>query len=87
VKPEKQFINWLQDPFGNYMARIVFLEKAKELSVNVDLVAELKVINPFDFFIEPNQEHYPFTYPAELRRELSPYLKPSARGRRLKELV
>ncbi len=75
IKPEKHFINWQQDPFGNYLARVVFPEKSTELSIEVELVAEMTVINPFDFFLEECAEHYPFSYPEQLRKELSPYLE------------
>ena len=51
IKPENQFFNWQQDPFGNYLARLVFPEKTKELSIKVEIIADLKTINPFDFFL------------------------------------
>jgi uncharacterized protein (DUF2126 family)/transglutaminase-like putative cysteine protease len=69
------FINWQQDPFGNWIARLVFPEPATSLDITVDLVADMTVINPFDFFIEEYAEHYPFAYPDALRRELAPYLE------------
>ena len=75
VSPRDHFLNWQQDPFGNYLARLVFLEPATELEVVVDLVADLTVINPFDFFVEEDAEHMPFEYDAQLRRELDPYLR------------
>ena len=52
VTPKEHFINWQQDPYGNYLARLAFPEKTKKLSVEVDLVAEMVVINPFDFFLD-----------------------------------
>ena len=74
VLPAEHFINWQQDPQSNHQARLVFPEKATELRVEVDLVAEMSVINPFDFFLEPHAETWPFDYddPA-LERELAPY--------------
>lgn len=80
VSPAEHFINWQQDPFGNYLARLVFPEKARELSITVDLIAELTVINPFDFFVEESAEHFPFTYDDLNRRELAPYLEVGAAG-------
>ncbi|MDH4655201.1 transglutaminase family protein [Pseudomonas sp. BN606] len=74
VAPGKHFINWQQDPQGNYLARLVFPEKTRELKVEVDLVAEMAVFNPFDFFLEPYAEQIPFSYTADDRRELAPYL-------------
>ena len=74
VGPDKHFINWQQDPQGNYLARLVFPEKTREFSFEVDLVAEMSVINPFDFFLEPHAEKIPFTYEAWERHELKPFL-------------
>ena len=74
VKPEKHFLNWQQDPYGNWLARLVFPEKTRELSIAVDLVAEMTVINPFDFFIEQYAEQFPFSYTPENVRELAAYL-------------
>ena len=75
VTPEKHFINWQQDPQSNYLARLVFPEKTREFRVEVDLVAEMSVINPFDFFLEPHAEKIPFDYRDEtLKHELAPYL-------------
>lgn len=80
IKPEKHFINWQQDPFGNYLARVVFSEKSTELSIEVDLIAEMTVINPFDFFLEEYAEQYPFSYPEQLLKELAPYLEVKEQG-------
>ncbi len=74
VVPEEQFLNWQQDPFGNFQARLVFPEKTDEFRVAVDLIAEMTVINPFDFFIEEYAEEFPFEYAADLKYDLSPYL-------------
>ncbi len=76
VEPAGHFVNWQQDPFANYQARLVFPEKVDEFKVTVDAVFEMAVYNPFDFFLEPDAEEFPFTYDPELKEELAPYLKP-----------
>jgi uncharacterized protein (DUF2126 family)/transglutaminase-like putative cysteine protease len=80
IKPENHFINWQQDPQGNYLARLVFPEPTSMFFVEVDLVAEMSVFNPFDFFLEPSAEKYPFTYDASLIRELRPFLETEPAG-------
>src|SRR5690554_1268686 len=75
VEPGKHFINWQQDPFGNYLARFVFPEKTRSLKIHVELIAEMTVINPFDFFLEESAEKYPFVYDKQLLRDLAPYLE------------
>jgi uncharacterized protein (DUF2126 family) len=75
VTPEEHFINWQQDPQSNYLARLVFPKKTREFRVEVDLVAEMSVINPFDFFLEPSAEKFPFAYDPGLRHELLPFLE------------
>lgn len=75
VEPAGHFLNWQQDPFGNWVARLVFPEKAESLKITVDLVADMTVINPFDFFIDEFAEKFPFEYPESLKRELGPYLE------------
>jgi uncharacterized protein (DUF2126 family)/transglutaminase-like putative cysteine protease len=74
VEPAGHFINWQQDAFANYQARLVFPEKTREFKITVDLVAEMAVYNPFDFFLEPYAEQFPFAYEPELAAELAPYL-------------
>ena len=80
IRPHQHFINWQQDPQSNYLARLVFPEKTKELFIEVDLVAKLDVLNPFDFFLEPGADRYPFTYDPVLRKELRPYLETQPAG-------
>jgi uncharacterized protein (DUF2126 family)/transglutaminase-like putative cysteine protease len=85
ITPEQHFINWQQDPFGNYQARLVFPEQTRELAIEVDLVADMTVINPFDFFLDDAAEHYPFTYDSQVRKELTPYLETEPVGPLLNE--
>ncbi|WP_349370566.1 transglutaminase family protein [Salinarimonas sp.] len=87
VQPANHFINWQQDPHGNWLARLVFPEKARELKIEVDLTADMAVFNPFDFFVEPSAETFPFAYAPELATELKPYLEPEAGGARLERFL
>jgi uncharacterized protein (DUF2126 family)/transglutaminase-like putative cysteine protease len=83
VTPAQHFVNWQQDPNGNWLARFVFPEKTREFTMTVDLIADMAVINPFDFFVEPFAETFPFAYPAEFAEELAPYLDAEPAGPRL----
>ena len=74
IDPATHFINWQQDPFANYQARLVFPEPTTEFKVTIDLVVEMAVHNPFDFFLEPRAEEFPFSYDASQQQELAPYL-------------
>ena len=85
ITPEEHFLNWQQDPFGNYQARLVFPEKTDEFSIEVEVIADMTVINPFDYFVEEYAENYPFKYDAQLKKELLPYLKCSEKGPLLKK--
>ena len=87
ITPENHFINWQQDPFGNYQARVVFPEKTTELSVEVEVIAKMQVINPFDFFVEDYADMFPFQYDASLKKELGPYLEPREAGPLLLEWI
>jgi len=80
IGPDPHFLNWQQDPQGNYVARLVFPEKVREFSVEVDLVANMAVYNPFDFFLEAEAEQYPFAYDPVLVSELAPFLKAEPAG-------
>src|SRR6478609_5744983 len=75
LTPKQHFINWQQDPFGNYLARVVFPDQTRQPVVDVELVAEMSVLNPFDFFLEPSAETFPFSYDGGLGKELAPFLE------------
>jgi len=83
IRPTSHFINWQQDPFGNYLARLVFPERTNELSIEVGMIAEMTVINPFDFFLDDDADHYPFQYSEQLAVDLAPYFERKESGPRL----
>ncbi|MDD1620129.1 MAG: transglutaminase family protein [Methylococcaceae bacterium] len=87
VKPEKHFIHWQQDAYGNFVARLTFPEPTREIHISVDLLADMTVINPFDFFVEDWAEHFPFQYPPTLKIELAPFLETEPAGPLLKSLL
>jgi len=87
LQPKPHFVNWQQDPHSNYLARVVFPEQTRELCVEVDLVAEMSVFNPFDFFLEPSADQFPFTYESWLQKDVAPFLEAGAGGERLEDFV
>ena len=87
VSPEEQFCNWSQDPHGNWQARYVFPKLATAMKVEVDLVVEWTVINPFDFFVEPSAEKWPFGYLPEQRKELAAFTQPGPLTPRLSACI
>jgi uncharacterized protein (DUF2126 family)/transglutaminase-like putative cysteine protease len=87
IQPDPHFLNWQQDPYGNFLARIVFPEPARRFDVDVEVIADMAVINPFDFFLEPEVVGYPFQYGGEQVVELQPYLMVEPAGQRLEEFL
>lgn len=87
IKPENHFINWQQDPFGNYQARLVFPEQTDHFSVDVEIIADMITINPFDFFVEDGAKDFPFEYKKDLRKELAPYLEIEEDSKELQAFV
>src|SRR5690606_15853014 len=80
ITPEKHFLNWQQDPFGNFQARLVFPEQTTKLGIEVEVIADMTSINPFDFFVEDYAQEIPFAYDEQLQRELIPYLEVTEMG-------
>jgi uncharacterized protein (DUF2126 family)/transglutaminase-like putative cysteine protease len=87
IVPETHFLNWQQDAFGNYLGRLVFPEKTEKFSVEVEVIADMTVINPFDFFLEEYAENYPFYYKKQLKKELTPYLEKQKQGKEFNKLL
>ncbi len=87
IVPKKHFLNWQQDPFSNYLARLAIPDKTSEFLVEIDLVAEMAVYNPFDFFLEPAAEKFPFKYEPWLKKELAPFLEAVPAGPCLQEYL
>lgn len=87
VSPQPHFLNWLQDPQGNWLARVVFPEKVDHFRVQVDLVARMDVFNPFDFFLDEDCQQVPFGYPEDMAAELAPFLRTEPAGPRLRALL
>src|SRR5437867_7591476 len=83
IEPDTHFLNWQQDPYGNWVARLVFTEPAPKLEITVDVTADMTVVNPFDFFVENYAEQYPFAYASPLAKELIPFLETAPLGPRL----
>ncbi len=87
ISPEPHFINWQQDPFGNWLARIVFPEKVDHFQVEVDLVADMAAVNPFDFFVEDHAQSFPFEYSEDDRKDLAPYLETGPQGPKFEAIL
>lgn len=87
IEPKEHFINWQQDSFGNYLARVVMQEKVREFKVDVEVVAEMTIINPFDFFVEEYATKFPFQYEIQDTKELTPYFEIMENGPLLNEWI
>jgi uncharacterized protein (DUF2126 family)/transglutaminase-like putative cysteine protease len=87
VTPDKHFVNYQQDPYGNWLARYVFPEPVRELKIEVDLIADMTVYNPFDFFVEESAETWPFEYPPEIADDLAIYRTTEPMGPHLKKFL
>src|SRR5271169_2360116 len=87
VAPAEHLLNGQMDPHYNYLARVLFLGKTNEFIVEVDLVADLSPVNPFDFFLEPGVEEYPFEYAPQLAKDLEPYRSVEPAGPRLQAFL
>ena len=87
VTPEKHFVNHQQDPYGNWLARFVFPEPVREFKIEVDLVADMSVYNPFDFFVEEAAESWPFHYADDLKSDLKMYRRPEKNGQAFKDYM
>ncbi len=83
VEPKGHFINWQQDPYNNYLARLVFPEPARHLKIDVEVIADMISINPFDFFLDESATNCPFDYEAEIKDDLAPYLEIEERSAEL----
>ncbi len=87
IAPAKHFVNWQQDVYGNFVARLVFPEQTREFEITTDLVADMTVINPFDFFVEDYAENFPFVYAQSLARDLAPFLVIDEAGQQLTQWI
>ncbi|MFI5378922.1 MAG: DUF2126 domain-containing protein [Tepidisphaerales bacterium] len=87
VEPAGHFVNWQQDPHANWVARYAFAKKTEKLVIEVDLVADIVVVNPFDFFIDEQAEHYPFEYEAAVKKQLAPFLEVEEGGELIERFV
>jgi transglutaminase-like putative cysteine protease len=80
ISPDEHSCHWQQDPFGNFVARIIFPQKTEHFSTEVNFIANLETTNPFNFFVEPEAEEFPFTYVASTKEQVRPFLTPDVAG-------
>ncbi len=53
IEPAEHSMSWQFDPSSNQQARVLFPKKTSEFAVEVNLVADMSPVNPFDFLIDP----------------------------------
>jgi uncharacterized protein (DUF2126 family)/transglutaminase-like putative cysteine protease len=87
IAPSEHSLSWQLDPSSNQLARLVFHSKANEFAVEVNLIADLSPINPFEFLLDPAVEEYPFKYGPDLASDLHPYLLVDPPGLLLRTFV
>lgn len=87
VHAETHYLNWLRDPFENHLARLDFPDPTDAVTLEIDLIAELEPVNPFEFLVEPFAASHPFDYPEQLRKELAPYLRRGTSGSKLNQFL
>ncbi len=87
IFPKEHFLNWYQDIYGNWIANVVFPERVNEFKIEVDIKAEIRIINPFDFFLDKKYENFPFQYEENLKTELAQYLSPAESGQNLLNFI
>ncbi|NET28819.1 DUF2126 domain-containing protein [Okeania sp. SIO1I7] len=87
IEPQEHQITWQQDLYGNFISKVNFIQRTNKLKIEVDIIAELKPINPFDFLLENYAEKYPFVYEKQLNKELTPFLEISESGNLIQEWI
>jgi uncharacterized protein (DUF2126 family) len=87
ITPPHHLLIWQLDASSNQQARVLFPEPTSEFAVEVNLVADLSLLNPFDFLLDPSVEMYPFQYAPEVVRDLHPNLLVDPPGSLLRAFI